>query len=272
MVAVNFIRRLYILVWQRLQIYRNAFPTVTLCLTPVLAAAIFIYTLTTLASFDVVNSFIYILFYLIIGIACLCSCMFLLFVFFDLSWIDDVLNMQNPAAALAVAGGGLGTALIYAGSNVGDGPGWWCVFVAGGLGIIAWFILGIIVNIITKVFKQITIGRDIFCGIRTFSYLISSGIIIGRASAGDWTSFSKTIEEFGDGWPVLFLSALFIIIELLLVNISYNNRQNEIKNDLSKYAISLLLGAVYLAIAIFAVYFLPPLPVNPIYQLARVYG
>jgi len=238
-----------------------------MCTTPIFVAIINLYTLTNLASFDVVDSPVFITFYFLIGICWFFVSISMMFVFFDLSWIDDALNMRNPAAALAIAGGGLGSTLIYAGSNIGDGPGWWCVFFAGGLGLSFWFLLGLLINCFTRVFRQITVGRDVCCGIRTCAYLISSGLILGRASGGDWTSFLMTVEEFMDGWPVLILTALFILIELLIKSQSEQETHRAKTDKSHKYALSLWLGIVYIALAFCAVYYLPPLPINPIYRI-----
>ena len=242
---------------------RNVFSRTALCLLPVISFTIIMYTLTALASFDVVDSGFWIFFYVLIGFSWLYFGMFLMFTFFDLSWIDDALNSNNPAAALAVVGGGLGVTLIYAGSNIGDGPCWWCVFFAGGLGIISWVILGVLANSITKVFRRVTVERDVFCGIRTCSYLLSSGIILGRASAGDWTSFSKTVTEFGDGWPVLILTMVFVLVELLFIA---TEKQAEQDNKSVKWFLSLVLGIAYIVAAIYALKILPPLPINPIFH------
>ncbi|MDR1565440.1 MAG: hypothetical protein LBS74_10835 [Oscillospiraceae bacterium] len=244
---------------------RNVGLRLSLALLPVASLITVYYTLIKLASFDVVDSEIYILFYLLIGMVWLYFGLSLMFFFFDLSWIDDVLNMCNSAAAAAVIGGGLGITVIYAGANIGDGPGWWCVFFAGGLGLAAWVLLGVIANAVTGIFRQITVDRDIFCGIRTGAYLLSSGIILGRASAGDWTSFLSTAIEFLDGWPVLILTAVFILLELLFAA----SKRAGANKALSLY-FSLLLGVAYIAAAIFALYALPPLPVNPIYSLVKV--
>jgi len=258
--------------WYRLTIAvikadRNDFITAVFCLAPVFAAIINLFTLTTLASYDVVDSPFYITYYLIIGLSWFIASIYCMFAFFNLSWIDDALNMENPAAALAIAGGGLGATLIYAGSNTGDGPGWWCVFFAGGLGLFCWLLLGVLINSATKIFKQITVGRDFSCGIRTCAYFISSGIILGRASGGDWTSFSKTVVEFADGWPVLILTALFILIELAITNSNAQDSRRGYADKQVKYGLSLSLGAIYIAAAVCAVILLPPLPVNPIYRL-----
>ena len=169
--------------------------------------------------------------------------------FFDLSWIDDALNMNNISAMYAVIGGFLGLSIIYAGANIGDGLGWWCVIFAGGLGIGTWILMGIVVDKITKAFERITVDRDISCGIRIGSYLLASGIILGRASAGDWTSFSMTVIEFGVGWPVLPLTMLTVIVEYYYNNLSEPQNNGKPGNKIG----SIFWGVVYTAIAIASV-------------------
>lgn len=96
---------------------------VTMSLLPVISLAIMLFTLLVLASFDVVNSFIYILFYILLGYAWIFLGMRFVFKYFDISWIDDVTQNRNKAALFAVAGAFLGISVIYAGANVGDSPG-----------------------------------------------------------------------------------------------------------------------------------------------------
>jgi len=245
-------------------------------LLPFVSLAVILYTLFKLASFDVVGDALYTAFYVAIGFAWIYMGLTAMSLFFDISWIDDALNLSNNAALAAVAGGFIGITLIYAGANIGDGPGWWCVIFAGGLGLVSWILLGIIINIVTKAFYNITVGRDFNCGIRTGSYFLASGIILARACAGDWTSFSMTVIEFSDGWPVLVLTALMIAVEIFLINHidSFKPRYNsysksEIKagaNDSNLLSVSIIAGIIYIILAIVSVILLPPLPVNPSYS------
>jgi len=179
---------------------------------------------------------------------------------FDLSWIDDALNLNNNAALIAVAGGFLGLAFIYSGANVGDGPGWWCVVFTGVLGLTVWIVLGRIINKFTQVFERITVERDIGCGIRFGSYLLASGIILARACAGDWTSFLMTVVEFMDGWPVLALAGLLILVERYFINRAESDENNNSFFD------STLWGVVFILIAIAVVFLLPPTTINNIYR------
>ena len=261
-----FLYRWYRGIANSLAVKRNAAARVAMGLLPLAALIIITVTLASLASFDVEDGWI--LFYILIGFAWLYFGLLLMFAFFDLSWLDDALHRNNPAAVIAVICGGLGIILTYAGSNIGDGPGWWCVFFAGGLGLAAWVILGVIVDRVTGVFKRITVGRDIPCAVRTGGYLLAGGLILGRACAGDWTSFGKTVVEFGDGWPVLLLTAIFIGVELLIVRAEGQEQIRESDRKRVSLAASIALGIAFIAAAVLAIYLLPPLPKNPIYRQA----
>jgi len=229
---------------------------------PVGALCVILFTLNVLASFDVVESFIYILMYVALGGAWLLLGIMLMSCVFDLSWRDDALNLHNKAALVPVVGGFLGLTLIYSGANIGDGPGWWCVVFAGGLGLVAWFVLGRIINIFTKIFERITVERDIGCGIRFGAYLLASGIILARACAGDWTSFAMTIIEFMDGWPVLALAGITILVERYYIS---KDRLNENGNFIFG---SILWGVLFIVLAAAIVYILPPTNENLIYRTA----
>lgn len=240
---------------------RDASVKYVLGLLPVVSFFIILYTLKFLASFDVVNDLFYIIFYVLLGYSWTFLGLELIFIFFDISWIDDVLNLNNKAALYAVSGAFLGLVAIYSGANIGDGPGWWCVIFAGGLGLISWFLLGRLINSFTQVFERITVDRDIFCGIRFSSYLLASGIILARASAGDWTSFYSTIVEFLVGWPVLLLTALVIIIERYYL---HKARLGESIINTNLYS-SLFWSFLYIVFAVISVMIFP-LVENPLYD------
>ena len=233
---------------------KNRLTKTTLIILPFISLIIVFYTLKVLASFDVKNSAFYIFYYIVLGYTWLYFGCKLFFLLFDISWIDDILYRNNKAVLFSFTGGILGLVTIYSGANIGDGPGWWCVVFAGGLGTITWFILGIVINKITDIFDRITIDRDIPSGVRFGLYLLASGIILGRASGGDWTSFFMTIIEFLDGWPVLLLTALAILVEKYYMKRS------------SKFS-SIFWGILYIIISIISVILLPPFRRNPIYSV-----
>lgn len=227
---------------------------------PVVSLLIILYTVKVLASFDVVNNLFYVIFYTLLGCVWTFSSTILVFYFFDLSWTDDILSLNNKSALFAFCGAILGLVLIYSGANVGDGPGSWCVIFAGGLGVVSWFALCRLINFFTEVFERITIDRDINCGIRMGAYFLSSGLILARASAGDWTSFSSTIVEFLVGWPAIPLTILVIAVE------GYFAKKAKSEGIINKCSLSSLsLCFIYIVMAITSVMMFP-LVENPIYD------
>lgn len=261
--AVEFLKKWYRLLFDIWPPERNKVAKSAFAWLPFVPLAVYCYTLKALASFDVVNDIFFIIFYIVIGYAWLYLGLILMSFFFDLSWIDDALNMNNKAALISVTGGFLGLTIIYSGANIGDGPGWWCVFFAGGLGLTAWILLALLTNTFTQVFERITVERDTSCGIRFGFYLLASGIILGRASAGDWTSFSMTIVEFMDGWPALPFTALAIMTERHYI---YKAKMPGNTNKHYLYG-SILWGIVYVVIAVVSIIMLPSLNENPLYSV-----
>lgn len=179
---------------------------------PAAAMAGLYHFLTTWASHDVVDSPTYIFFYLAMGAAWM-AVGAKAYGVLGLPMRDDVCERGNPAAAWALAGGILGMGASFAGANVGDGPGWWCVAFAGGLASISLLIGWALLNALAGVNHSVTVDRDAASGIRLGAYLACAGFLLGRAAAGDWTSASQTVIEFRSGWPVLPLTAVALIME-----------------------------------------------------------
>ncbi|MFS0723578.1 hypothetical protein [Paenibacillus sp. 1P07SE] len=229
-------------------------------LLPVMATIIILRVLRTSASFDVVDDGLYISMYLLLGFLCLAFGSMMLRMVLDLSWDDDALRRSNRAGIAAVAGAFLGMTMIYTGANIGDGPGWWTVVVAGGLGFAAWLALAAQFNKFAHVSEQITVDRDIASGIRFGAYLLASGIFLGRASAGDWTSWWMTIVEFLDGWPVLLLVLWALQVERSQVNRSHTRGS---RHDQTLPA-ALIWAVLYVVFAVVSVMLLPAIPGNSI--------
>jgi len=211
----KFIKRWYrplIYAWPR---EKNRQVRKILFLLPIVFLVLVLFVLKFLASFDVVDSIIYIVFYVVLGFAWMYIGVSLMTICFGLRE-DDSVYLNNKASLAAVIGEFFSIAFIYLGANIGDGPGWWCVLFAGFFGLASWIILGFFIHICTGIFERITIERDLGCAVRFCIYLFASGGILGYACSGDWTSFKMTIVELGIGWPVLPLTAFYIILELLI--------------------------------------------------------
>ena len=242
---------------------RGGLQKVVLQVLPPAALGMILFTLRVLASFDVIGDFFYLLLYVLLGMAWIYFGLWLMTRLFDLSWLDDAIYRDNKAAMVTVCGGFLAITLIYAGANIGDGPGWWCVIFAGGLGLLGWILLARLIDDIGgRVFERITVGRDRGCGIRMGGYLLGSGIVLARASAGDWTSFSATVVEFAAGWPVLILAAACLVVEWL----AGRPRRTDGPGG-GAVAGSVCIGVLYIALGVVCVLLLPPLVENPFYDV-----
>jgi hypothetical protein len=127
---------------------------------------------------------------------------------------DDFLERRNASAAYAVLGLMLGSTFCYAGGNIGDGPGWWVVvfsaFLANGVLALLWGMA----NQFAPVVERITVDRDPAMGARAGGFFAGSGLVLGRAVAGDWVSLGATVQDFvRTGWPVLLLWMVFVLTE-----------------------------------------------------------
>ncbi len=182
---------------------RGKWTKLTLALLPPIAFAIIFYTLKTAASFDVVSDPYYLAMYTLFGFAWLYSGVIIMSMFFNLSWVDDTLHLNNTAALFAFTGGFLGLAIMYAYSNIGDGPGWACVLFTCALGWVTWTVLVLLVNRFTEIFERITVERDLACGIRTGCFLLAMSLVMSQKLAGDWDSVHMTLVDFVNAGPAL---------------------------------------------------------------------
>lgn len=231
-------------------------------LLPFVLFIIIYYTLRNLASFDVVNDTLFIIFYIFFGFTWIYLFNKLIFLFYDISWIDDIITNGNYAALSAYIGALLGITLIYAGANIGDGPGFWCVMVAGGIGAILWFILALLINKFTGIIERIVISRDLGSGIRFGGFLLSTGIILARGSGGDWFNFWQTIIDFSDIWIIIPFAVLYLLIEL------YYKNKYEKENIPTNVTTSCLWLIFFIILSIYLIlYVVPPFKENPIYLL-----
>ena len=190
---------------------------VSIAWTPIISLILIIAVILSLAAPSVTESAFYILFYTVIGLFFVFCQAWLMKFFWDLSWWDDLLNLNNKAAVLPFTGGMLGTAIIYAAMNAGDGDGWWCVVVPFFMCWALWFLLAVLLLARGGLAEAITVGRDIKAGRRFSAYLFASALLISWINMGDWTSFAATVSEFLASWPLLILAFVALLIEKLSI-------------------------------------------------------
>jgi hypothetical protein len=209
-------------IWYRRisRVTRLASSTLTrlpLYISPVLGAAIQCLALVLWSSQDVRDSYLhlYLIAYMAFGFAFLGVAMHLL-PYLGLSGRDDAAERDNLGAGLATAAAILALGLCFSGSNIGDGPGPHVVLFCLGLSVGALALVWILLATAGGLTEALTIERDTAAGLRGAGFLLSSGLVFGRAVAGDWVSTGATLADFGRiGWPVLVLLTAAAVVERL---------------------------------------------------------
>lgn len=191
---------------------RPAARTVAWLALPFAACAI-LFVLLRWSSHDVRDNPVYIFFYMVLWLGWT-GLWNLALDYLGLSWRDDAFECGNAAASIALGGGLLGVTLIFAGANIGEGPGWWVVVFCAAIGTATVLALWGIGNGFTRIQEAITVDRDAAAGWRTAGFFAGSGLILGRAVAGDWHSAQETLADFVvKGWPVLLLWGIVLMLD-----------------------------------------------------------
>jgi uncharacterized membrane protein YjfL (UPF0719 family) len=218
-----------------------------LWLDPLLCAAVLAAGLRLLASWDVRDNPVYLGFYLAMGAAWVGLAARWALPYFGLSARDDVIERGNPAAAHAIGGALLGVTLCFAGGNFGDGPGWWVVVFSAALATGAFFLLWALLDRFTRLADAVTIDRDPASGLRLAGWFVGSGLILGRAVAGDWVSARDTVYDFARlAWPVLLLWIAVTVLERSFRPTQERPLPSPLTNGFAPFAI-------YVALAMFFV-------------------
>jgi hypothetical protein len=227
---------------------------VPLGFAPAVALAGIFVALKIASASDVRNAPEYLLLYVALGAAWSFASVSLMELA-GISFRDDAVERHNPAATIALCAALFGNVIIYAGANIGEGPGWWCVAAAALIGSSAWLLLWLAIESAAFVSDTITIDRNIPAAIRLGGYMLGSGLICARGAAGDWTSLSQTFAEFASAWPAIPLAAVAIAVERLWGRAGRHN-----------VPVALLIAALYVAGGVAAVEMAGPLPKNPAYH------
>lgn len=185
-------------------------------LAPVAGLVALWLVLEKFASFDVRADPVYLFFYMVIGAAWIAAASWLPAIF-GISYRDDVAERGNAGAAWAIGGAIVGGSLIFTGANIGDGPGWWVIFYTGGIALGVFAVCWLAVELVTGVSETITVDRDTSAGVRLGALLLANGLILGRASAGNWYGADQAATQvFRIGVAALALSAFAIGVERIL--------------------------------------------------------
>ncbi len=204
----------YAAVRVRMLVVRNAGRSIFIA-GPIACLLMLLLVLRWWAADDVRESGTYLTFYTVMGAAWVGFCSLWLSLL-GVRPRDDVIERQNLAAAFATAGALGGITFSFAGANVGNGPGWWVVVFSASLSSLAFFGLWALFEWLTGISESVTVERSGGAGLRLGGFLAATGIILGRAVAGDWVSARATVQDFAAlAWPVLPLAVLAVLIERL---------------------------------------------------------
>jgi len=206
------------------------------------AALLIMTVLRTVASFDVVDDLRYQFMYLVLGLAWLRGAQ-AGFNVAGLSARDDVVERNNRAAAIALAGALIGAALCYAGGNIGDGPGWWVVVFSAGLSTLTSLVLWLLLTFFSSIADAIAIDRDRASGARLAGFLIALGLVLGRGVAGNWESGQQTVADFTHALPTA------VIILAAAIAVERVARPTPDRPQGALFALGVAPALVYLAIA-----------------------
>ena len=140
-----------------------------------------------------------------------------LFPWLGLSLRDDAMERRNTAALVALLGGLFAVQLAFVGGNVGAGPSYWNNVFCAALGTGGVLCLWLMLELGSGVSASIAEDCDVASGVRLCGFLVASGLILGRAVAGDWHSASATLHDFArDGWPAAAVWVFALVLERLL--------------------------------------------------------
>jgi hypothetical protein len=137
--------------------------------------------------------------------------------FIGVSYRDDALERRNQAAATAIAGTVAGLGILFAGSNMGEGPSIWNTVETAIAATALLFAAVLVLALVTRVGDTIAIERDLSSGVRFAGWIAASGVVLGRASAGDWAGTDAMLADLTRiGWPVAVLLVFAVALELTL--------------------------------------------------------
>jgi len=223
-----FIKRWYHPVIKLWPSSRNIKAKIILASLPFIFLAVIIVTQIFSSGSDTANGFFNILINIVLGYSYIFLGLQLTSLVFDLHWIYDALHLNNKAALTVIIGEFLAISFIYTGVIAGHSNNLYNILFICTLGITAWIITGLIVHLCTGIFEQITIERDTRCGVRFCLYLLISGIFLGYVCSGNNKTILMIITELTTSRPVLPLTVLYIIIELIIKKAKNKGKR---KND-----------------------------------------
>ena len=181
--------------WMTLHFWGDARMSAYAGALPIVAGLLLYAVLLFWADQWVRNSYVYQVFYFVMGAAWVGMATWLTQAL-GIGIRDDVLERRNRAAAAALGGAVLAITFCFAGANIGDGPHFgvviYCAAMATGALLVVWLVL----EVTSHISETITVERNLSSGVRLAGVLVAAGLMMGRAVAGDWVSVGATVADF----------------------------------------------------------------------------
>lgn len=108
----------------------------------------------------------------------------------------DVVERGNLAAGLACAGYAIGTAFAFGGALTGEGPGWWVVIVFFVLAYLELRANMALVGRLGQLDEEVRLERDTSAGVLLGAVAVATGLVAGRAAAGDFTGWENDMPDY----------------------------------------------------------------------------
>lgn len=210
-----------------------------------LSIAAILFVLENWASFDVVDDPFYIVGYLALGVVWISLSAKVLHGFADIRFRQDVRDRNNFAAAIAIGGLLLGSAIAYGGGNIGDGPGFHVVIFSALVSTATVYSSVWVLALVSDAEERVSVDHDVGAAVRFAALAIAAGLVAGRAAAGNWVDTESTLVDFTQvAWPIAFLVAASVVVE----------RRSPPVYVAGSTAGSALFGAALIAVAVGYVY------------------
>jgi len=108
----------------------------------------------------------------------------------------------------------LGSAIAYAGGNIGDGPGFHVVVFSALLSTATVYSSVWVLALVSDAEERVSVDHDVGAAVRFAALAIAAGLVAGRAAAGNWVDTESTLIDFAQvAWPVAFLVAASVVAE-----------------------------------------------------------
>jgi hypothetical protein len=233
--------------WQHGLFAHSRMTRFPLILIPFIGLAILEVVLVNYADIAVRSDWRYQGFFLLYGIVWLNSAL-AISSFFRLSLNQDIIERNNPAAVVGLAGVLASFLIVYGGGNVGSGATVSTTFISTILGTVALTLCWFFIEVIASPVNSVTVDRDLSSAYRLSGALVGIALIFGRAVAGDWVSYEATINDlYLKGWAAIVLVVAAIAMQIRFRPTPENPHPSVIKYGIVPALIVIAGAIVYIA-------------------------